>query len=107
MAIYRYQTLSLTIDITPKALEDFTEVIVSVRQGQLVKHFLYSGGSVEVDAGNGALTINLSQEDTAQYRPGAPCAMQVNILTSTGERLVSDMTEIDNIFDNLYTAVIE
>lgn len=106
MAIFQYQTLSLTIDLAPSALSDYTEVVVSVQQGRNVTHFLYSEGKVTVDAVNGELTIELNQGDTSEFTPGFVCKLQVNILTSHGERLVSDWVDVDDVLANMYKRVM-
>lgn len=106
MAIFQYQTLSLTIDLSPSVLTDFEDIVVSVQQGRNVTHFLYSNNKVTVDSELGTLTIELSQANTAEFTPGFVCKLQVNILTSNGERLVSDWVDVDDVLANMYKKVM-
>lgn len=106
MAIFQYQTLSLTIDVSPSVLTDFDDIVVSVQQGRHVSHFLYSSNKVTVDPELGTLTIELSQGNTAEFTPGFVCKLQVNILTNNGERLVSDWVDVDDVLANMYKQVM-
>ncbi len=107
MAIFRYQTLTLAIEVNKSALTDISEVAVSLGQPDRVAHFFLSQENLTVDPENGLITVFLTQADTAWLKPNRSCHLQINIKYNNGDRRVSPDVLIDDVYDNLFNEVID
>lgn len=83
----------------PEVLQDYEKIVVSIKQtNSHAEHITGDALSVDVEAGK--IYVPLTQEQTAQFKPGA-AIVQVNIYYSSSERDVSAQAQIE-VRDNLY-----
>ena len=101
--IYETETLVLKI-LREEALKGFKEVVVSIYQNTSGAEINRLSSELGIDEENDTVTISLSQEDTALFKPGK-ALIQVNIYYDNTERDVTTMAEIE-VKNNLYRRVI-
>ena len=83
-------------------LEDYKKIIVTIKQdGTVIEK---TGNSVEADVEESTVSIYLSQQETAIFKPGS-AQIQVNVLFEDTERDTSSQGII-HIMDNLHKEVM-
>ena len=103
VTIYRYETATLPLKFTPSGvLNDYEHIIVSIAQNDI--QIDIHENDLTIDTANDTITVNLTQEQTGQFKP-AKADIQVNIYYQDTERDVSTCGSIV-VLDNLYKKVI-
>ena len=94
MASYQWTTDLLNLETGSEALEDYKQIVLSIRCGSLKKDLFLDDESHDFiinETGDGLLW-DLGQLDTAQFKGGA-MKMQLNIYYTDGSRRASDPFE--------------
>lgn len=101
---YIYETKPLTIkllqDNLPVVLEDYREIIVTIKQLMSGAVIEKTSKDLDVTPEEGKIVLELSQEDTASFGVGE-ALIQVNVLYEDSERDVSTQGKL-KIKDNLH-----
>lgn len=95
MANY-YAGMTETSDFTvPIAANDLAEAVVSYQQNGMTVVEKSTTTFYEVDNESCYFIINLSQEDTLKLRNNDPLYIQLNLKTTAGQRMTSDLLRIN------------
>lgn len=95
----RYSTPTITITVEDVDLTDAAKILVTFDQGH-AEIITKEPSTVKYDMGNSILSVDLSENETALFDYRRPVRIEINILTSKGERIPSDIVEIP-VFENL------
>lgn len=95
----RYSTPTIKLTVDDIDLTDAAKILVTFDQGH-AEILTKEPSAVTYDTGDSILSVDLSENETALFDYRRPVRIEINILTSTGERIPSDIVEIP-IFENL------
>ncbi len=103
-----YETVDFPLQLSykdseGKVLENYSEVIVSLKQGKTILE--KNSQTLGIDVENDIINLHLSQEETALFKANTQVMLQVNILYETTERDTS-FEEFIDVYDNVHKEIM-
>ena len=86
----RFETPKIELLCNPDLLTDCADVVVTFIADTWERHYKLTEGGLTIDADNGAIILQLEQEDTLEAPENCYARGQVSIKYSDGKRIVSD-----------------
>lgn len=100
----KYTTPTLTLRIKNYIFPDNCQVFVTFKQNQ--QNVTKENLTVTIDGQDTLIEVSLAQEDTKNFKVNTPVQVQVNWITSEGNRNATTIAQISAL-ENLLDRVIE